>query len=1166
MAKFTHLHVHTEYSLLDGSSKIGELVRQAKKLGMESLAITDHGVMYGVVDFYREARNEGIKPIIGCEVYVAPRSRKDKEGKGDAANHHLVLLAENETGYRNLMQLVSFAFTEGFYYKPRIDKELLRQHREGLIGLSACLGGEVSQALLEEDYGKAKRAAVEYVRILGEGNFYLEVQDHGYEEQKRVNVQMARLSRELGIPLAATNDIHYTFEEDARAHDILLCIQTNKKVGDQDRMRYQGGQFFCKSPEEMESIFKDLPEAVANTERIAQRCNVELEFGKLKLPVYPVPSGTGPVEYLRELCLEGLARRYGERAKEQLPRLDYELDVIGNMGYVDYFLIVWDFIKYARDHGIIVGPGRGSAAGSLVSYCLRITDIDPIRYNLIFERFLNPERVSMPDIDIDFCYERRQEVIDYVVEKYGEEKVAQIITFGTMAARAVIRDVGRALDLPYAEVDAVAKMIPQELKMTIEKALSMNKELAALYSQKEEVRLLIDMSKRLEGLPRHSSTHAAGVVICDAPVYAYVPLSSNEGAVTTQFPMNTLEELGLLKMDFLGLRTLTVIQNTVEAVFSDRGIQLDLDNLEYGDPQVYELISSGRTEGVFQLESEGMKSFMKELRPENLEDIIAGISLYRPGPMSSIPAYVQGKRNADRIQYDCKELEPILGTTYGCIVYQEQVMQIVRDLAGYTLGRSDLVRRAMSKKKSNIMLKERQNFIYGNPEEGVEGCVAKGIDEKVAAKIYDDMEDFAKYAFNKSHAAAYAIVAYQTAYLKCKYPVEFMASLISSVMGNTPKVAEYVLELKAMGIRILPPDVNEGDWNFSVSKDSIRFGLSAIRNVGRPVIEALVEERKKNGPYRSMTQLVRRMDGRDLNKRALEGLILAGALDSLGGTRMQYMQNCKTLLDAAAIGRKSVMEGQVNLFDLGAAEEPDAADHFPETGEFPQDQLLAHEKEMLGIYVSGHPLSRHEEEWRRKTSNTSADFLYVEEAQEGGLRVVEGQQAVIGGLLSEKSVKNTRNGQTMAFLTLEDLLGTVEVVVFPRQYEKYKDLLLLENKIFVKGRVTVQEEQDAKLVCDTMALFGEGGGAPPAREAPAPERLGLFFADLESYNQLAEQVHALLEGQPGEAPVFLILRKEKQKKRGEKGVRPTPELLRKLEGLLGQGNVKRQGGTLEEGR
>ncbi len=980
---FAHLHVHTEYSLLDGSNKIKEYVKRVKELGMESAAITDHGVMYGVIDFYKAAKDAGIKPILGCEVYVAPNSRFDKElTGGEDRYYHLVLLAENNIGYENLTKIVSRGHTEGYYYRPRVDMEILREFHEGIIALSACLAGEVQRYIQKGMLDEAKKSARKYEDCFGKGNFFLELQDHGIPAQKTVNTALLNMSRELEIPLVATNDVHYTYAEDEKSHDILLCLQTGKKLADEDRLRYVGGQYYVKSEEEMKGLFPYAWEAVENTQRIADRCHVEIAFGVYKVPHYEVPEGYDSWGYLNKLCLDGLARRYPEDDGTLRKRMDYELDIIHTMGFVDYFLIVWDYINYCRENGIAVGPGRGSAAGSIVSYCLRITDIDPIKYNLLFERFLNPERVSMPDIDVDFCYERRQEVIDYVGRKYGTDKVVQIVTFGTMAAKAVIRDVGRVMDLPYAYVDSIAKMVPKELNITIDKALDMNPEFKKLYTEDEQVHDLVDMSRRLEGLPRHTSTHAAGVVICPAAAENYVPLSRGaDGTINTQFTMTTIEELGLLKMDFLGLRTLTVIQNAVSMVKKDKGILIDIDNIDYNDQAVLSSIGTGRTDGVFQLESGGMKNFMKELKPQSLEDVIAGISLYRPGPMDFIPKYIKGKNNADSITYDCPQLEPILEPTYGCIVYQEQVMQIVRELGGYTMGRSDLVRRAMSKKKQYVMEQERKNFIYGNPDEGVPGCVANGISAQVANHIYDTMMDFAKYAFNKSHAACYAVVAYQTAYLKYYHPIEFMAALLTSVIDNSGKVSEYIMGCRSMGIEILPPDINEGEIGFSVSGNSIRYALTAIKSVGRPVIEMVVEERNQRGPYTNLKDFISRMADREVNKRAIENFIKAGAMDSLGGTRKQFMSVYVQILESIHQDKKNNMAGQISLFDIAGEEEKENYEiKLPNVGEYSKEMKLSFEKEVLGIYVSGHPLEEYQEIWQKNITNKTSDFLLDEES------------------------------------------------------------------------------------------------------------------------------------------------------------------------------------------
>ena len=1146
---FTHLHVHTEYSLLDGSSKIRELTARAKELGMDSMAITDHGVMYGVIDFYRAAREVGIKPILGCEVYVAPGSRFDREnGAGEDRYYHLILLAENNTGYKNLMKIVSKGFVDGFYYKPRVDLDLLETYHEGIISLSACLAGEVQKYLARGMYEEAKRSALRYSEIFGKDHFYLELQDHGIPEQKMVNQGLLRLSQETGLELVATNDVHYTFAEDAKAHDILLCIQTGKKVTDEDRMRYEGGQYYCKSEEEMRKLFPYAQEAIDNTHKIAERCNVEIEFGVTKLPKYEVPEGFDSWTYLNHLCREGFKTRYPDDDGTLSRRLDYELGVIKTMGYVDYFLIVWDFINYARSQNIMVGPGRGSAAGSIVSYTLGITNIDPVRYNLLFERFLNPERVSMPDIDVDFCYERRQEVIDYVVCKYGKDQVVQIVTFGTLAAKGVVRDVGRVLDLPYAMCDSIAKMIPNDLGMTLDKALTANPDLKKLYNEDEQVKYLIDMSKRLEGLPRHTSMHAAGVVIGSRSIDEFVPLSrAADGTITTQFTMTTIEELGLLKMDFLGLRTLTVIQNAVRLAEKDYGIKLDMDHIDYNDKKVLESIGTGRTEGVFQLESGGMKGFMKELKPENLEDIIAGISLYRPGPMDFIPRYLKGKNDKTSITYECPQLEPILSPTYGCIVYQEQVMQIVRDLAGYTMGRSDLVRRAMSKKKTAVMEKERQNFGYGNEAEGVKGCIANGIDEKTANHIYDEMIDFAKYAFNKSHAAAYAVVSYQTAYLKYYYPKEFMAALMSSVMDNVSKFSEYILTCRRMmDIAILPPDINEGESGFSVSGDGIRYGLSAIKSVGRPVVDAILEERKKNGIFSSMEDFINRMTNKEVNRRTIENFIKSGAMDSLPGTRRQKVAVAPILLDNKARERKNAWEGQMSLFDLVSEEEKKEYQvSFPDVGEYSKEELLAFEKDILGVYISGHPLDDYEGLWRKNITATAADFIVDEETEEAAVK--DGMKAVVGGLVAGKVVKTTRSNQLMAFITLEDLMGSVEVIVFPKNYEADRDILTEDSKIFIKGRVSLGDEPVGKLVCEQVIPF-----------AKVPRELWLQFEDKEMYQAMEETILGILKESEGPDRVVIYLKKERAKKilPANWKVEAAGELLDTLVCKLGEKNVK----------
>ena len=1145
---FAHLHVHTEYSLLDGSNKIKEYVEKIKALGMTAGAITDHGVMYGVIDFYKAAREAGINPVLGCEVYVAPGSRLDREMvHGEDRYYHLVLLAENNTGYSNLMKIVSKGFVEGYYYKPRVDMEVLEKYHEGIIALSACLAGEVQRNLVRGMYEEAKEVAYRYESCFGKGNFFLELQDHGIPEQKLVNQQLLRMSQETGIELVATNDVHYTNAEDAEPHDILLCLQTGKKLADEDRMRYEGGQYYVKSEEEMKSLFPYALQALENTQKIADRCHVEIEFGHTKVPHFEVPEGYDSWTYLNKLCHEGLDKRYGADAPKYLQKLDDELAVIKNMGYVDYFLIVWDFIHYAREHDIMVGPGRGSAAGSLVSYTTGITDIDPVRYNLIFERFLNPERVSMPDIDVDFCFERRQEVIDYVVEKYGKDCVTQIVTFGTLAARGVIRDVGRVMDLPYNFVDTIAKAIPNELGITIDKALMMNPELRGMYESDESVKKLIDMSRRLEGLPRHTSMHAAGVVISQKPMDEYVPLSrASDGTITTQFTMTTIEELGLLKMDFLGLRTLTVIQNAVRLAEKSSGKKIDMNAIDYNDKKVLDSLGTGKTDGVFQLESAGMKNFMKELKPQSLEDVIAGISLYRPGPMDFIPAYIKGKDHPESITYDCPELEPILAPTYGCIVYQEQVMQIVRDLAGYTWGRSDLVRRAMSKKKGKVMEQERKNFVYGNPEENVPGCIARGIDEKVANKIYDNMIDFAKYAFNKSHAAAYAVVAYQTAYLKYYYPVEFMAALMTSVLDNTSKVSEYIYTCRQMGIAILPPDINEGEGGFSVSGQAIRYGLSAIKSIGRPVIDAIVEERKIRGPFTTLKDFITRLSGREVNKRTIENFIKAGALDGLEGNRRQKMMIYGSLLDALNQEKKTTMAGQMTLFDI--APEEDKAEYeirLPDVEEYDKEVLLGFEKEVLGIYISGHPLEEYMERLKKNTNAVTTDFVLDEET--GTLKVSDGTKVRIGGMITDKVIKYTKNNKAMAFITLEDLVGTVEIIIFPKDYERYAKYLENDAKVFVEGRVTAEEDRNGKLICEKIISFDE-----------VKRELWLQFSSKSDFEEKEGALYGKMMDADGSEHVVIYLAAEKQMKRlpENRNVAITKELLEDLGNFLGKNNVK----------
>lgn len=1145
---FTHLHVHTEYSLLDGSNKIKEYVSRVKELGMNSAAITDHGVMYGVIDFYKAARAAGIKPVLGCEVYVAPGSRFDRElSHGDDRYYHLVLLAENNQGYQNLMKIVSKGFVEGYYYKPRVDMEVLETYHEGIIALSACLAGEVQRYLVRGLYEEAKETACKYEKCFGKGNFFLELQDHGIPDQKTVNAGLMRMSEETGIELVATNDVHYTYAEDAEPHDILLCLQTGKKLSDENRMRYEGGQYFVKSEEEMRALFPYAAQAIDNTQKIADRCNVEIEFGVTKLPHFDVPEGYDSWTYLNKLCHEGLVRRYPDKHDELLPKLDYELSVIQKMGYVDYFLIVWDFINYARTHGIPVGPGRGSAAGSLVSYTTGITNIDPIRYNLLFERFLNPERVTMPDIDIDFCYERRSEVIDYVIEKYGKDCVTQIVTFGTLAARGVIRDVGRVMDLPYNFCDTIAKNIPNELNITIDKALIMNPELRSMYESDETVKRLIDMAKRLEGLPRHTSMHAAGVVISQKAMDEYVPLSrSSDGTITTQFVMTTIEELGLLKMDFLGLRTLTVISDAVKLVEKNHGIKIDVDNIDYDDKKVLDSIGTGKCDGIFQLESAGMKNFMKELKPQSLEDVIAGISLYRPGPMDFIPKYIKGKNEPESVTYVCKELEPILEPTYGCIVYQEQVMQIVQNLAGYTMGQADNIRRAMSKKKQYVIDAERQNFVYGNEEQGIKGCIANGISEQAANQIYDSMVDFAKYAFNKSHAAAYAVVAYQTAYLKYYYPVEFMAALMTSVIDNTRKVAEYIYSCRQMGIKVLSPDINEGEGRFLATKDGIRYGMYAIKSIGRQVIDIILAEREANGKYITLSDFLSRVAGREVNKRAVENLIKAGACDGLDGNRQQMLLVYNTLIDNLNQEKKNSLAGQMSLFDLVSEEEKKAYEvRFPNVEEYTKEIKLGFEKEVLGIYLSGHPLEEYEEKWRKNISAVTADFMLDEETN--AVKIKDNQSVVIGGIITEKTIKYTKQNKAMAFITIEDLFGTVEVIIFPRDYEKYSRYLNEDEKVFVAGHANVEEDKNGKLICEKIYSFDD-----------TKRELWLQFATKESYEEKEKELYSRLYGSDGNDEIVIYIASPRAMKRlGQNhNIHINPELVGNLTEFLGEKNVK----------
>ena len=1131
---FTHLHVHTGYSLLDGSARIPELVKRAKELGMDSLAITDHGVMYGAIDFYKECRKQGIKPIIGCEVYVAPNSRFDREpGSEDERYYHLILLAETNEGYSNLSKIVTRGFTEGYYYKPRVDKEVLREFHEGIICTSACLQGEVAFYLRKGFYDKAKEAALSYVDIFGRDNFFLELQDHDIAEDQTVNAGLLRLSKDIDIPLICTNDSHYIYKDDWKPHDILLCIQTGKKVADEDRMRYAEGQYYLKSPEEMYEKFHYAKEALENTHKIAERCNVEIVFGEQKIPKYDVPEGYTAFSYLEKLCMDGIKERYSPVTDELYERLKYELNVINNMGYVDYFLIVWDFINYAKEHGIAVGPGRGSAAGSIVSYCLKITNIDPIRYSLIFERFLNPERVTMPDIDIDFCYERRQEVIDYVSRKYGPEKVVQIVTFGTLAARNCVRDVGRVLDLPYNLCDSVAKSIPMEIGMTIEKALVASPDFKKFYETNEDVQFMVDMAKRLEGLPRHASMHAAGVVIGREPIEEFVPLCKNGEAVTTQYNMTTIEELGLLKMDFLGLTTLTVIRDALRSIERRTGKKINIDNIPQDDAKVYDMISAGRCEGVFQLESSGMRNFMKELKPRNMEDIIAGISLYRPGPMDFIPQYISGKQHPEAVTYDHPALEKILSPTYGCIVYQEQVMQIVMELAGYSLGRSDLVRRAMSKKKADVMMKEREYFIHGNAEMGVPGCVAKGISEEIANKIFDEMTDFAKYAFNKSHAAAYAVVAYQTAYLKCYYPYDFMAALMTSVKDNSKKLATYIDACRKAGIKLLPPDVNEGEGDFSVSGEAVRYGLSAIKSIGTAVVSSVLSERNENGPFRDLQDFIERMTGKDINRKAIENFIMAGAFDGFKVKRSQMMAVYQNIMDNAQREKKSKITGQINLMDFLGGMAGDGNDSsgfgdafgvdYPDIPEFSREEMLSGEKDILGIYVSGHPLDDYREVIEKCGTAVTMDFFMDEET--GKTVVSDKAEYSVGGIIDSINMKITKNNENMAFLTLLDTLGTVEVIVFPRTFEACRRLIYAGSKVMVKGRAQIAEEE-GKLIAGEIISLDDAAATYRQKN----KEIWVLFEDLQDYKENESSFIQLLMDHKGFSPVYVQLRAERSRK------------------------------------
>ncbi len=1203
---FTHLHVHTEYSLLDGASRIGDIVARAKELGMDSLAITDHGVMFGVIDFYRECKKQGIRPVIGCEVYTAARTRFDKDAEKDKHMGHLVLLAENDQGYRNLMKIVSESFRNGFYYKPRVDKDLLRQYSGGLIALSACLAGNVQYRLLNRDYAGAKAEAMEMASIFGEDCFFLELQDQGLEEEAQILPDMLRLHEETGLPLVATNDVHYVRQEDAKAQDVLMCIQTAATIDEPNRMRFKGDQYYLKSEDEMRKLFANLPEALDNTHRIAERCNVEFTFGELHLPDFTAPDGMTNRQYLRRLCEQGLQERYGRPDEQLRARLEYELTTIEDMGYVEYFLIVWDFINYAKSRGIMVGPGRGSAAGSIVAYTLRITDIDPIKYGLIFERFLNPERVSMPDIDIDFCYERRGEVIDYVTEKYGKDNVSQIITFGTMKAKQAVRDVGRVLNVSYQETDAIAKAIPFALHMTIDRALEMSPDLKTKYENEETTRQVIDMARAIEGMPRHASTHAAGVVISKKALDEYVPLYLADKGLSTQFNMTTIEELGLLKMDFLGLRNLTIIRDALEMISTNHGVDIDFSGMEYDDPAVFDMIASGNTMGIFQLESGGMTSFMKNLKPDCFEDIVAGIALYRPGPMASIPTYIDNKKHPDHVTYIHEALRPILDVTYGCMVYQEQVMQIVRDLGGYSYGRSDLVRRAMSKKKMAVMLEEKEIFIHGKAAEdgspGIAGCVRNGIPEQAAEEIYNQMISFAEYAFNKSHAAAYAVLAYETAYLKAHYPVEFMAALMTSVMGDAASMANYIHNCREMGIEVLPPDINESSEKFTVVYDEadterrrgrIRFGLLGVKNLGKGAIEAIIEAREQKGHPKDIFQFIDNLDIRRVNRKGIESLIKAGALDRLDPNRAAHLAVYESLLDSAQRDSRQNLEGQMSLFQTNAETMADSGrmNRLPDVMNFEDDILIAQEKEMLGVYITSHPLEHYQDMIRKMVSMTSrqlADAAEQEEQMEsgadvfpdapargdafgGGRQVTDGMSVTMAGIVAGKKTLITKNNKMMAFLDLEDLTGVVEVVVFPNVYERCAQLIEEDRVLSVTGTVNFKEGEVPKLLADRIVDLkdlkeaGETGAGGPQRKGsagPVPE--GLVKIRLTgSQSSALRDLQKIMRRHPGRYQSIVYLPPSPQHPKGS-SFRTTPDLWvdaggdfrREIIALVGEENYK----------
>ncbi|MBS3995497.1 MAG: DNA polymerase III subunit alpha [Alkaliphilus sp.] len=1165
MRNFVHLHVHTEYSLLDGSARITSLIDEAKKMGMKSIAITDHGGMFGVVDFYKYAKKQGVKAIIGCEVYTASRSLYDKDPVKDKNSGHLVLLAKNSKGYKNLTKIVSIGYVEGFYYKPRIDISVLQKYSEGIIALSGCLAGSIQRLLLNQDYEGARIEALKLESIFKKDNFYLELQDHGLNEQRIVNEGLLKLSKELGIPMVATNDIHYLKKEDAEIHDILLCIQTGKTVDEKERMKFPTNEFYLKSAEEMEMLFPYAVEALDNSSKIADMCHVDFDFNQIHLPNYSVPEGYDVKGYLMENCIKGLIDRYGLVTDELKERLKYELKTIEDMGYGEYFLIVWDFIRYAKENKIMVGPGRGSAAGSIVAYTLGITDIDPIKYNLIFERFLNPERISMPDIDIDFCFERRQEVIDYVVNKYGKDRVAQIITFGTMAARAAIRDVGRAINMSYAQVDIIAKQIPFQIGITIEKALEMNKVLKEMYSSDNQAKYLIDVAKAVEGMPRHASTHAAGVVIAKEAIVEYVPLYMHDNSITTQFAMGTLEELGLLKMDFLGLRNLTVIRDALELIETNHGIKMDFSKMEYNDKVVYELISKGDTLGVFQLESNGMRQFMKELKPDCFEDIIAGISLFRPGPMDSIPKYIENKNNPEKAKYLHPLLEPILKVTYGCLVYQEQVMQVVRELGGYTYGQSDLVRRAMSKKKMDVMEKERQHFIFGKYDgQGnleIPGCARNGVSEEVANKIFDEMIDFAKYAFNKSHAAAYAVLGYETAFLKHYYPVEFMAALVTSVMSNATKVAQYIQDCKKKNISILSPDVNNSNVKFAVEDGKIRFGLLAIKNVGISVINAIIKARNEKGRFISFLDFCEKVETTEINKRAIESLIKGGAFDQLGANRAQLLAIYERVIDGIQQDRKRNIDGQVSMFhDYGEnLSNSIKGDVLPKIADFSQKIRLTMEKEVIGLYISGHPLAEYEQEIKRVSTMNTSDLLEDVEGQDAST-IFDGAFIRIAGIITRKQNKATRNNNMMSFLTIEDLYGAVEVVVFPKIFDRYMELLHEDQVIVVEGRLNVKEEEEPKIIADKIANLAKRSeyATTANQEKLLQQKLYIKIAKEKDFDNIIDRLKITLKNWRGDTPVVLFLEEKNRKMQANADlwVNLHEGLIVELEDLLGKECIK----------